>query len=303
MAWKRRKKISTLGTLAILLGTLAWVTTRNPVLGFGPVKLGAGGAVLGLLAVFGAAFLGNTGRMIPLMGLLISVSAATFGIVYTVDGQDLADRLKQWTNRVQQTPQISNPQTPTTAPAVPTKQTEASADESVGKGTIFDMKAGDHGASATEMPVPMPSNQPPVAAIPPASSSPTQISAAVRVAEASDAVDAAQKKVAAAKANLLPGLAKTPAFQTAQNELTAATAAWQGARADSADPGSAAAVAAGERYLNAKTAVQRLIDEASSTDPLSIAAKQELAAAEKELAAARAELATSIAAGSKASGH
>lgn len=298
MGWKRRKKISTLGTLAILLGTLAWVTTRNPVLGFGPVKLGAIGAVFGLLAVFGAAFLGNTGRMIPLLGVLLSVSAATFGVIYTMDAKDIADRLKQWTN---QTPQMPNAQMPTTAPALPSKQTEVPTDESVGKGTIFDMKTGDHGSSAT--PTPTPASRPPITATPTASSSPPQISAAERVAETSDAFDEAKKKVAAAKANLLPELSKIPAFQAAQSELTTATAAWQAARADSADPGSATAVAAGERYLNAKTAVQKLIDDASSTDPQTIAAKQELVAAEKELASARAALAASIVGGSKASGH
>jgi chromosome segregation ATPase len=110
------------------------------------------------------------------------------------------------------------------------------------------------------------------------------------------AVMQAHVKVDSAKAALIPALSRNQAYQDAESEVSAANAALQSARANDA-PASPELVAAAQRYVDAKAAVQKIVNAAAATDPQTIAARQELDAAQSDLRAAQQEMKTSAATG------
>ncbi len=290
MARSRRKKISALGILAIAAGGVAWYALQTGRLEKGAVFIGAVGLMLALLAVLGSMLIGNTGKFVPFLGLLACGSVAGFGISHEGTRVQVVDQLKQWEARFKPAPVIDQKPAPAPVVAAPAPVVE----KPVGSGTIFDMTPGSRGSApspnasgASQGAAPPP---PAPAAVTAAPSFPAALtpSATQRYSEASAAVSRARAKVEAATAGLLPALSQTPAYQSAKSELDAADAALNAARANG-DPGNPELVATAQRYINAKTALQKVISAAAEVDPDTVAAKQELIEAQGELKAARAD--------------
>jgi hypothetical protein len=302
MATSRRKKISRLGTLAILIGGGAWAATRLPPLGVGPVVIGTVGLVLGLLAMLGALLIGNTGKFVPLLGLLVCWSAIAFGIVHNNTGVGVADQFRAVIARFR--PASASGLAPAqSGHAAPVKAAPPAADDPVGKGTIFDMSAVNQDSAKSATPATPASVSPPgqTPAVVPAIvlPAPPTLNATQRYTAAMTAVTMAHTRVDAATAALLPALSKAPAYQAAKSELDDASAALAAARANNSDPGNAEFVAAGQRYLNAKAAVQKLINAAAAADPASIEARGALVTAQGELRVAKEDLVNAGGAGRK----
>lgn len=314
MARSRRKKISTLGTLAILAGSLAWFAMRTGRLDKGAVLIGAGGTVLALLAVLGSVVIENTGKIVPLLGLLASASVAGFGMSHEPTRGQVADQLKQWLVRFTPAP----PPAPKPAAAAPVVVAPPQEDvKPFGTGTIFDMTQGGKGTAqppnnsgAAPAPVVIPAavvqqgepraQAPSALGVNPPQSipEPPVLNATQRYTAAAGVVDRARAKVEAATAGLLPALSQTSAYQAAKSELDAADAALKSARA-TAGPGNAELVTVGQRYINAKTAVQKLINDVAETDPATVAARQELITAQGDLRAAKEDLSNTKGTGKK----
>jgi hypothetical protein len=295
MASSRRKKISTLGTLAILLGGTAWAASRTTAIPVGPVLIGTGGLALALLAMLGAVLIGNTGKIVPFLGLLICSSAIAYGSVHNSTGVGVLDQFKAVIARFRPAPVA-----PQHAPAPAQVSPLPAADDPVGKGTIFDMSQGDRNSSrgaATSTPANVPpplAQKPSPAPLLPAAPS---LNATQRYTAAMNAVTRAHAQVDAAISGLLPELSQTRAYQAAKSELDDANTALKAARANNNEPGNAELVAAEQRYLNAKSAVQKLINAAADTDPASVAAKYVLTSAVEDLKAAKEDLAAAGGAG------
>ena len=124
------------------------------------------------------------------------------------------------------------------------------------------------------------------------------LNATQRYSAASALVAKAHAKVDAATAVLLPALSQTAVYQAAKSELDAADTALKAVRADGG-PDNVALVSASQRYLNAKTAVQKLIDEAAANDPATVGARQELITAQGDLRAAKEEMTNTKGTGKK----
>jgi hypothetical protein len=62
-------------------------------------------------------------------------------------------------------------------------------------------------------------------------------------------------------------------------------------------PGNPELVDAAQRYVNAKTTLQKIVNQAAANDPQALAAKQELITAQSDLRAAKEDLTNSSAAG------
>jgi hypothetical protein len=297
MATSRRKKISTFGTIAIVLGGTAWAATRAPMFGVGPAVIGTAGLALALLAILGALLIGNTGRIVPLLGLLVCSSAITYAAAHNSTGVGVLDQFKAIIARIRPAPVTAPPAAPpvpSPRPAIPAPVT----DDSVGKGTIFD--SSDDGKDPSKGTPPahvnaMPAERSP-AIVPPAPTVPMP-NATQRYTVAMAAVIRAHASVDAATAGLLPALSQTPAYQAAKSELDDAVTALKAARANNNELGNTELVAAEQRYLNAKSAVQKLINAAAETDPASVAAKQKLISAQSELKVAKEDLAAAGGAG------
>jgi len=299
----RRKKISLLGTLAIAIGAVAWFSTRTQVLGEGPVVIGACGVVLGLLAMIGSSLLGNTGKFIPLAALLVCGSAIGFGMMHNATGAGAVDQLRHFVDRFKPAPAPA----PAIGPILPVPSAvppspPMTQDKPAGSGSIFDMTPSKGSSSPQDSsvekpspPAPTPTPVPIAAPLVPAVPAPD---ATQRYADALAAVTRAHAKLDAATAGLIPALSKTDAYQTAKTDLDAADVELQAARANG-DPGNAELTAASLRYVNAKTAVQKLINEAAETDPQAVAAKQELIEAQGDLRAAKEEFTNARGAGKK----
>ena len=157
MARSRRKKISTLGTIAILAGGLAWFGLQTGRLDKGAVLIGAVGTLLGLLAMLGSRLIGNTGRILPLLGLLASASITVYGMSHETTRVAVAEQLKQWVVRFTPAPppaQKPAPVAPPLASAPPAEDVKP-----FGSGTIFDMtpggKSGSSPNTAGAVPAPM----------------------------------------------------------------------------------------------------------------------------------------------------
>jgi len=291
-----------LGTLAILIGGGAWAATRLPPLGVGPIVIGTGGLVLGLLAMMGALLIGNTGKFVPLLGLLACSSAIAFGIVHNTSGVGVADQFRAVIARFRLAPAPAS----NTAPgghAAPVNPVPPAADDPVGNGTIFDMSAANSDSARSATPGTPASASPPAqtpsvvpAIVLPA---PPTLNATQRYTAAMTAVTMAHARVDAATAALLPALSQIPAYRAAKSELEDAGAALAAARANNGDPGNAEFVAAGQRYLNAKAAVQKLINAAAAADPASIEARGALVTAQGELRVAKEDLVNAGGAGRK----
>jgi hypothetical protein len=290
--------ISLLGTLAIAVGAAAWFATRAPILGEGPVVIGACGIVLGLLAMLGSSLLGNTGKFIPLVGLLTCGSAIGFGATHNTTGVGAVNQLKQLVDRFRP----ASAPTPINKPAAPPSSLVPSSpalveDKPVGSGTIFDMTPTGKDSS---LPAGPPEQQPaPLAqAANIGTATPTlpAPNASQRYIAAMKAVSRAQAKVDATTAALIPGLSTTAAYHSAKSELEVDTAALTAARVNNT-PGSPELVDAAQRYVNAKTTLQKIVNQAAANDPQALAAKQELITAQSDLRAAKEDLTNSSAAG------
>jgi hypothetical protein len=242
------------------------------------------------LAMLASYLFGNTGKFVPSVGLLVCGSAMGFGIRHNATGVAAVDQLRQFVDRFKPASApapIVNPAEP--APSHAPSPAPISEEKPVGSGTIFDMTAAGKSsqsppqASTPSAPVPVPGAGPTVSAV-------AGTSAKERYTAAMVAVMQAHVKVDSARAALIPALSQNQAYQAAMTELSAADAALQSARANDA-PATPELVAAAQRYVDAKAAVQKIANAAAATDPQTIAARQALMAAQSDLRAAQEDMA------------
>jgi hypothetical protein len=285
MATSRRKKISTLGTIAILLGGAAWAATRTSVLPAAAIIAGTVGLVMATLAMLSSLLIGNTGRLVPLVGWITCAAAIGYSATHNPNGSQLLDQFKE----------VMAAYRPTApAPAKPSSVVPSAppaAEDPVGKGTIFDMSQGGKDSPRNPTPVAPARVSPavPAAVIVP-SSAPPATTAMQRYTAAMNAVTRAHTQVDKATAAVVSGLVQLPAYEAAKQELESADSALHAVLANNGISGSPELVATEQRYLNAKAAVRKLIKAASDSDVASITAKQVLTDAQNELKAAKEDL-------------
>ncbi|MDB5305264.1 MAG: hypothetical protein JWM97_2813, partial [Phycisphaerales bacterium] len=75
MAATRRLRLNFLGVLALLIGVAAFVATKVPIAGYGPVQIGLLGAGIGVLGFLLGVMTGRFGSGTPVLGVIVSLAA------------------------------------------------------------------------------------------------------------------------------------------------------------------------------------------------------------------------------------
>ena len=261
----RRLKVSLFGMIALAAGVIAWATVRKPLLQAGPVTLGAAGCAVAALALLKSIVLGSTGSRLPLVALLVCASAMIFGVYANGHMNEYSPKLNEVLNTYVPHELAKRPGVaPTPGPASAPTTRPAGGVLPDGFGSIFDMTSKpDAGTTRT--------HDADSSRITAGQTSPPT----PQTTNGSITVQQAKAQLTSARKALIPALSTRPEYQSALHELTLADADLKDARASN-DPGSPRLVAASHRWITARAAVQKIVDDAAAADPTCVAAEQQL---------------------------
>ncbi|HET6251194.1 MAG TPA: hypothetical protein VFE47_26160 [Tepidisphaeraceae bacterium] len=271
MARTQSYRLNFLGVLALLIGIAAFVATKMPLAGYGPIPIALLGVGAGVLAFLLSLVL-RWGSGVPVLAILLSLGA--LGLA-----EYKAGAMDQWIAKVHPAP--AKPQlraTPAPAPAPAPSQNDSPHVHS-----IFDTDGGTPSAPSPSRTAPPATVTPPApipAAVAPAPVVPSIPQPVVpTVAEARDKLDAA-------KAAVEQSLSNDPTYVQAKGDVTAADAKRKAALAAN-EPGSAEVLEASNQWLAAQTALRKVVDAAAAKDANVQVAQRQMSAAEAAVRAGK----------------
>lgn len=238
--------MSLLGIASLTLGVVACIAIWIPILGFGPLLIGLAGLAVGCVGLLGAAVIRPWGAGTPMLGILLSLLAAGWGVL----GR-------------------SRPAPPVTKAPVPQHEVDLKSkppehQESVD--SLFDDYATETMAPVSALPDLHRAQEP---------QGPVRVSPKPSSPELIASWKAARAKLEAARLRLLPKLQADPTFVAAKAEAEEADDDRKQALAEGR-PGSFDVVAASQRWIAAHGNLRKVVNAAASTDAQTIEAQREV---------------------------
>jgi hypothetical protein len=271
MARNQTTRLNFLGVLSILIGITAFVATKFPIAGYGPIPIAALGIGVGVLAFLISVMFRRSGSGVPVLGVLVSLGA--MALVGYTNGT-----LSGWWAKIHPTPPpapkvIAPPAPNVVAPPAPAGPS-ASSDQPREHNIFEDGTSAGPRSNAPASPAPALNHTPAVAAPVPA---PPAVPVIPQVPVPT--VLESRAKLDAATAAVERGLAADPAYMQARADVAAADEKRKAALADSG-PGSPAVQEASSQWLDAKGRLKKVVAAAAAKDPAVLAAQRQMNDAE-----------------------
>jgi hypothetical protein len=263
MARTNAPRLNFLGVISILIGIAAFVATKVPLAGYGPIPIALLGIGVGILA-FIMSLMIRWGSGVPVLGVVVSLGALALA------GYDNGT-LPDWWAKIHPAPQKPVPAVIAPAqPVVPAQPAEPPRLHNI----FDDTNSNGSGSRPPVAPTPAPAVNPT-----PAPTIPTPPPVPAIVQPPMPTLAEAHAKLDAATASVERSLANDPAYVQAKADVAAADGKRKAALAESG-PGSPQVQEASSKWLDAKSKLKKLVDAAALKDPTAQAAQREMNDAE-----------------------